>query len=362
MFAANWKMNGEKESLAKWLGEFSPPLGCKTALLPPTPYLHAAQQLLENSPLDHSNTIGDAAGGITVSASESPGNTSRRWSTFFPTPTWPRWLTGGDSSGGEISPGSELPGTSSWKSSFFSSTPTWPRWLTGADSSGGEISPGSELPGTSSWKSPFSPSMPTLLGRLALGAQNISAHEYDGAHTGEVSARMAADVGCKYTLVGHSERRAAGETDDDCAKKIAAALHAGLSPIVCIGETAAEDAAGRAQDAIEKQLRKMLSKQLGSIANIAIAYEPVWAIGSGKTPSAERLQKTREDIRRHLLALSAADGGDIPILYGGSIAPDNAALLAEAGMDGGLVGGASLSAAAFMKVCEAGGGGAAVVK
>ena len=271
MFAANWKMHGGRAALAQWLDEFSPPPGCKTALLPPMPYLFAARQrLLEKSSPDLSNT-----------------------------------------------------GGGSLESSAFSSATTSP-------------------------------------GRLALGAQNISAHENDGAHTGEVSARMAADVGCEYALVGHSERRAAGENDDDCAKKIAAALRAGLSPILCIGETAAEDAAGRAQDAIEKQLQA-LKNQPESIANIAVAYEPVWAIGSGKTPSAGRLQKTREEIRRHLLALSA-DGGDIPILYGGSIAPDNAALLAEAGMDGGLVGGASLSAAAFMRVCEVGGGGAIVVK
>ena len=278
MFAANWKMHGGRAALAQWLDEFSPPPGCKTALLPPMPYLFTARQrLLEKSSPDRSNIGGD---------SESSGNASL-------------------------------------ESSAYSSATTSP-------------------------------------GRLALGAQNISAHENDGAHTGEVSARMAADVGCEYALVGHSERRAAGENDDDCAKKIAAALRAGLSPILCIGETAAEDAAGRAQDAIEKQLQA-LKNQPESIANIAIAYEPVWAIGSGKTPSAGRLQKTREEIRRRLLALSA-DGGDIPILYGGSIAPDNAALLAEAGMDGGLVGGASLSAAAFMRVCEVGGGGAIVVK
>ena len=104
--------------------------------------------------------------------------------------------------------------------------------------------PTAPTPTAALWNHPPFLPRPTSPGRLALGAQNISAHENDGAHTGEVSARMAADVGCEYALVGHSERRAAGETDDDCAQKIAAALRAGLSPILCIGETAAEDAAG----------------------------------------------------------------------------------------------------------------------
>ena len=187
--------------------------------------------------------------------------------------------------------------------------------------------------------------------QIAVGAQSVFGEAEDGAHTGEVSARMLADVGCEYAIVGHSERRAAGETDSDCARQLAAASAAGVAPILCVGEDAGE--AERAEETILRRLQTLESLSAG--ARFAVAYEPSWAIGSGKTPSAENLSDSRAAIRRQLIAQKGADGGKIPVLYGGSIKAKNAALLGRAGMDGGLVGGASLDAAEFAEICRGGG-------
>lgn len=183
---------------------------------------------------------------------------------------------------------------------------------------------------------------------VGVGAQCVFGGQKDGAHTGAVSARMLADIGCGYVLVGHSERRAAGETDADCAAQIAAAAAAGLTPVLCVGETAAEES--RAEEVAARQLRAL--ELLPDGAPCAVAYEPVWAIGSGKTPPPDALLRMRENIRRRLISHLGAFGGKIRILYGGSIKKDNADLPAAAGMDGGLVGGASLDAAAFSQICR----------
>ncbi len=183
---------------------------------------------------------------------------------------------------------------------------------------------------------------------VAVGAQTLFGGAREGAHTGEVSARMLADIGCRYALVGHSERRAAGESSADCAAQIAAAAAAGLSPILCVGETEAQRE--RADETVARQLRAL--KTLPPGAPCAVAYEPVWAIGSGKTPSAEDLARRRAAIRQWLISQKGAVGGKIRILYGGSIKAENADLLDRAGMDGGLAGGASLDAAVFLRICR----------
>lgn len=188
---------------------------------------------------------------------------------------------------------------------------------------------------------------------VAIGAQSVFCQTPDGAHTGEVSARMLADVGCEYVIVGHSERRVAGETDADCAAQLAAVAAAGMTPVLCAGETAAAQNPAPAKEAVLRQLRALES--LPERVPFAVAYEPVWAIGSGKTPSAEALLHTGEIIRRELIAQKGAFGSTIPVLYGGSIKAENAALLGRAGMDGGLVGGASLDAAEFAQICRMGG-------
>ncbi|MGI9298349.1 MAG: triose-phosphate isomerase family protein [Gammaproteobacteria bacterium] len=193
-----------------------------------------------------------------------------------------------------------------------------------------------------------------LPSEVAVGAQAVFRGARDGAHTGEVSARMLADVGCEYAIVGHSERRAAGETDSDCAAQLAAAAAAGIIPVLCAGESG-EDAEKpeRAEAAVLRQLRALESLSAGS--PFAVAYEPSWAIGSGKTPPAEAISRAGGAIRRQIIVQKGAFGGTMPVLYGGSIKAENAALLGRAGMDGGLVGGASLDAAEFAQICRAGG-------
>ncbi|MGU9950994.1 MAG: triose-phosphate isomerase [Gammaproteobacteria bacterium WSBS_2016_MAG_OTU1] len=188
----------------------------------------------------------------------------------------------------------------------------------------------------------------------AVGAQNICRYGSDGAHTGEMSARMVADVGGAYTIVGHSERRALGETDEECADKLAAAVQADLSPILCIGETAAERDNGQTFAALKQQLHALAiaAKTAAVFDKIAIAYEPMWAIGSGKTPAVDDLKNAQKYIREQLIAQTTAFGNIIPILYGGSVHPDNANMLGAASMNGGLVGGASLDAVAFGEICR----------
>ena len=183
---------------------------------------------------------------------------------------------------------------------------------------------------------------------VGVGAQCVFGGQKDGAHTGAVSARMLAEIGCGYVIVGHSERRAAGETDAECGAQIAAAAAAGLLPVLCVGET--ESGRAQAEETAARQLQAL--KSLPENAPCAVAYEPVWAIGSGKTPLPDELFSLREAIRRRLISQMGAFGGKIRILYGGSINKDNAGLLRRAGMDGGLVGGASLDAAIFEQICR----------
>ncbi len=191
---------------------------------------------------------------------------------------------------------------------------------------------------------------------IALGAQDCSAHD-SGAYTGEIAARMLADVGCAFTIVGHSERRAMhGEGDALVATKAVRAIAAGLRPIVCVGETPEEHDAGQAFDVVERQLAAVLDALAGDAAGartIVVAYEPVWAIGTGKTATPEQAQEVHARIRAQLVAAELAS---VPVLYGGSVKPDNAsALFAQPDIDGGLVGGASLKAADFAAICRAAG-------
>ena len=190
--------------------------------------------------------------------------------------------------------------------------------------------------------------------RVGLGAQNLH-WESQGAFTGEISAPMLVDAGCRYVLCGHSERRQFfGDTDEWVQRKTRAALAAGLHPIVCVGETLPERESGRTLEVVGRQVRAALSgltpQQMGSLT---VAYEPVWAIGTGKTASSAQAQEVHAALRAILreLAPSAADA--VRILYGGSVKPDNAAeLMSQPDVDGALVGGASLKAADFTGIIQ----------
>ena len=189
---------------------------------------------------------------------------------------------------------------------------------------------------------------------VAVGVQNVS-EKAQGAFTGELSAPMAADVGCRYGLVGHSERRQLfGETDAQVAAKTGQLLGAGLTAIVCVGETLEQREAGQAEAVVAFQVReglgKVTSEQWGKVV---IAYEPVWAIGTGKTATSEDAQAMHKVIRG-VLANMGAPAESISLLYGGSVKADNAAaLFAEPDIDGGLIGGASLSEIDFVSICHA---------
>ena len=191
--------------------------------------------------------------------------------------------------------------------------------------------------------------------RLQWGAQNAHG-EAEGAFTGEVAAEMIRDLGGSWLLVGHSERRAYfGETDELLAAKYVAALRAGLTPIFCVGETLAEREADRATSVVSAQLRA-LAERAGpaAVSRGVVAYEPVWAIGTGETATPEQAQEMHQLIRGELRQLDPELGTQVPILYGGSMNADNAAgLLAQQDIDGGLVGGASLQAASFAAIIEA---------
>ena len=185
---------------------------------------------------------------------------------------------------------------------------------------------------------------------IELGAQDVSAHE-SGAFTGEVSASMLSDFGARYCLVGHSERRQYhGETDAVVALKTQRALAAGITPIVCVGETLAERDAGLTEEVVKRQLAAVIHANGHCISEIVVAYEPVWAIGTGKTASAEQAQQVHAVLRAQLRA--ATEHADrVPVLYGGSMNAANAAeLLSQPDIDGGLVGGASLKAADFLSI------------
>ncbi len=186
------------------------------------------------------------------------------------------------------------------------------------------------------------------------GAQDVSVHD-SGAYTGEVSAAMLGDFGCTYAIVGHSERRSYhGESDELVAQKAMRALAAGLVPIVCVGETLAEREQGATDAVVVRQLTPVLDAVGPQLAKIVIAYEPVWAIGTGKTATPEMAQQVHELIRATLAQRDAAAAQQVQILYGGSMKPDNAKdLLAMPDIDGGLIGGASLKAADFLAIAQA---------
>ena len=188
---------------------------------------------------------------------------------------------------------------------------------------------------------------------LALGSQDVSAHE-QGAYTGEISAAMLKDFGVRYAIVGHSERRQYhGESDAVVAAKAQRALSAGITPIVCVGETLAQREAGQTEEVVKRQLAAVIHTNGHCISEIVVAYEPVWAIGTGKTASPAQAQAVHAVLRAQLKA--ASDHADrIHILYGGSMNAANAAdLLAQPDIDGGLIGGAALKAADFLTIIGA---------
>jgi triosephosphate isomerase len=192
---------------------------------------------------------------------------------------------------------------------------------------------------------------------VALGAQSVCAESL-GAFTGEVSGAMLRDVGCRYVLVGHSERRQLyGESDSLVARKFMAAQAQGLVPVLCVGETLEEREGGRTTEVVARQLEAVLSVSgVGSLASAVIAYEPVWAIGTGRTASPEQAQEVHAMIRGKVAALDATIASSVRILYGGSVKASNAReLFAMADIDGGLVGGASLKAEEFAQICAAAG-------
>ncbi len=189
------------------------------------------------------------------------------------------------------------------------------------------------------------------------GAQDVSAHE-QGAYTGEISAAMLNEAGCRYALVGHSERRAAlpqghAETDALVASKAQAALAKGVTPIVCVGETLAERDAGETEAVVKRQLSAVIHTLAHCAAEMVVAYEPVWAIGTGRTATPEQAQAVHAVLRAQLQA-ATGHAQNMQILYGGSVKADNAAMLfAQPDIDGGLIGGASLKAADFITICRA---------
>ncbi len=187
------------------------------------------------------------------------------------------------------------------------------------------------------------------------GAQDVSVHA-GGAYTGEISAAMLNDFACRYAIVGHSERRSYhGESDELVAQKAATAIAGGLIPIVCVGETLEQREQGETPLVVARQLAPVLAAVAeAGLSKIVIAYEPVWAIGTGKTATPEMAQEVHELIRATLAQADAAAAATVRILYGGSMKPDNAAeLLAKADIDGGLIGGASLKAADFLSIARA---------
>ena len=198
---------------------------------------------------------------------------------------------------------------------------------------------------------------------LGLGAQDVSA-EAEGAFTGEVAAPMLAEYGCGYVIVGHSERRARlGESDADVAAKVAAAAGAGLVPIVCVGETLAERDAGETLDVVRRQLQAVLT-QIGAegFAGSVVAYEPIWAIGTGRTATPAQAQEVHAAIRAVLADAASELAAETRVLYGGSVKAANAAeLFAGPDIDGGLVGGASLDATEFLNICRSAAASAASV-
>lgn len=190
---------------------------------------------------------------------------------------------------------------------------------------------------------------------IRLGAQDVSDQD-EGAFTGEVAAPMLKEYGCEFVIVGHSERRNVfGEGDDFTAKKFAAVRRAGLTPILCVGELLEERENGQTEDVVARQLDAVIELEgVGAFADAVIAYEPVWAIGTGKTATPDQAQSVHQFIRAKLAALDAGVAAGVRILYGGSMKGSNAPeLLAMADIDGGLIGGAALKGEEFLAICRA---------
>ncbi|WP_028117617.1 triose-phosphate isomerase [Ferrimonas senticii] len=190
--------------------------------------------------------------------------------------------------------------------------------------------------------------------RITLGGQNLSHQEF-GAYTGEIAGSMLNEFGCRYVIIGHSERRSMyGESSDIVADKFVMAQKMGLTPILCVGESLAAREANRTFEVLNGELNAVLDK-VGIMAfdNAVIAYEPIWAIGTGKSATPEQAQEVHAFIRQRLMQLSPYIGEKIRILYGGSVKPSNAAdLFTRPDVDGGLVGGASLNASDFVELCR----------
>lgn len=187
---------------------------------------------------------------------------------------------------------------------------------------------------------------------IQTGAQNSSEHS-QGAYTGEISATMLAEAGAAFTLVGHSERRAMFHEDNQMvAAKVKAVQSAGMTAVLCVGETLQERDAGRTLEVVKEQLQAVLEDV--NFSQLVIAYEPVWAIGTGKTATPEQAQQVHREIRQYVATFNAEAANKLAILYGGSVKPDNAAVLfAQQDIDGGLIGGASLQAEQFSAISSA---------
>lgn len=191
---------------------------------------------------------------------------------------------------------------------------------------------------------------------VGVGAQDVSEHDGQGAYTGEVSAAMLADVGARWVIVGHSERRQYhGESDELVARKFAAARAGGLTPILCVGESLAEHDAGQAHAVVARQLQAVIAHNgIASFDTAVVAYEPVWCIGSGRSASPEAVQQVHAFLRSQLEKEDVMIARLTRLLYGGSVKPANAAeLFAQADVDGGLIGGAALTASDFLGICAA---------
>lgn len=191
---------------------------------------------------------------------------------------------------------------------------------------------------------------------VAVGGENLAVETAEGAFTGEVNGAMLADVGCDYVIVGHSERRAMyDESNEIVARKVDAAVSAGLKPILCVGETLEERDAGRAQQVLQNQLQAVVGPcDDETMAALTVAYEPVWAIGTGRSATPEQARQMHAFIREHIASRDVTMSRSMRLLYGGSVKPENAAeLFSGDDVDGALVGGASLKAASFMDIAHA---------
>lgn len=191
--------------------------------------------------------------------------------------------------------------------------------------------------------------------QVAWGGQDVSDQD-SGAHTGEVAGAMLTDLGCKYAIVGHSERRSIyGESDEFTARKFAAARRHGLVPILCVGESLEEREQGITESVVARQLDAVIALEgVDALADAVVAYEPVWAIGTGRTATPDQAQDVHAFIRGKIAAQNGTIAGNLQILYGGSVKANNAAeLFAMADIDGGLIGGASLDADEFLAICRA---------